>query len=206
MRARELVSCGRSWGGQDVRVVEPESGTVCEEGRVGEVWVRGPSVAGGYWERPEATAADFGGVLADGTGPFLRTGDLGFLRGGELYVTGRLKDLIILRGRNHYPQDVELTAERATRRCGPGAERRSPSRWTRAKSGWCWCRRSSAALAEEALAGIVEAIRRAVAEEHEALVSRRGAGAGGRRSRRPPAARSSAMPAARDIWRAAWRC
>ncbi|HEX4959260.1 MAG TPA: amino acid adenylation domain-containing protein [Thermoanaerobaculia bacterium] len=110
-RSRELVSCGL--GMQTVLAVDPESGESCPPGRVGEIWVAGPSVAQGYWQRPEETAATFGARLADGSGPFLRTGDLGFVAAGELFLTGRLKDLIILRGRNHYPQDLELTAERS---------------------------------------------------------------------------------------------
>jgi amino acid adenylation domain-containing protein/non-ribosomal peptide synthase protein (TIGR01720 family) len=121
LRSRELVSCGL--GLQTVLAVDPESGDPCSPGRVGEIWVVGPSVAQGYWERPEETVATFGARLADGTGPFLRTGDLGFISEGEVFLTGRLKDLIILRGRNHYPQDLELTAERshADLRAGGGA-------------------------------------------------------------------------------------
>jgi acyl-CoA synthetase (AMP-forming)/AMP-acid ligase II len=76
----------------------------------GEIWVAGPSVARGYWNRPHETEATFGGRLATtGEGPFLRTGDLGFVRDGELFVAGRVKDLIIIRGRNHYPDDIEWT-------------------------------------------------------------------------------------------------
>ena len=86
----------------------------CPTGRVGEIWVRGPSIARGYFERSDATKAAFDGRLADSSeGPFLRTGDLGFIRGGQLFVTGRLKDLIIIRGRNYYPEDIEWSAERA---------------------------------------------------------------------------------------------
>ncbi len=117
---RRLVSCGHAWAGQRIAVVDPESRVERPAGRVGEIWVAGPSVARGYWRNPEATARDFQARLAGegdrinpGEGPFLRTGDLGFVRDGELYVTGRIKDLIIIRGRNHYPQDVELTAERS---------------------------------------------------------------------------------------------
>jgi len=115
---RERVSCGRIWMGQRLVVADPETGAERGPGEEGEVWISGPSVARGYWENPDAR--DFNAFLATGGGPFLRTGDLGFLAGGELYVTGRLKDLIILRGRNHYPQDVELTAERAHADLHPG--------------------------------------------------------------------------------------
>ena len=88
---------------------------------MGEIWVAGDSVAQGYWNNPDETEKTFNARLTDtGEGPFLRTGDLGCLREGELYVTGRLKDLIIIRGRNHYPQDIELTAERSHRSLRPG--------------------------------------------------------------------------------------
>lgn len=116
-----LVSCGRPWLDQTVRIVHPEHGARCAENEVGEIWTAGPSVAGGYWQRPAETAQTFGAMLADtGEGPFLRTGDLGFLHGGELFITGRLKDLIIIRGRNYYPQDLEATAEQAHPALQPG--------------------------------------------------------------------------------------
>jgi acyl-CoA synthetase (AMP-forming)/AMP-acid ligase II len=108
------VSCGPVWLDQRVAIIHPESMTRCSPGEVGEIWVSGPSVADGYWGRPEETERTFRAFLRDtGEGPFLRTGDLGFLDGGELFVTGRLKDLIIIRGRNHYPQDIEATVQGA---------------------------------------------------------------------------------------------
>ncbi|WP_437982708.1 amino acid adenylation domain-containing protein [Sorangium sp. So ce117] len=106
-----LVGCGGSPAGDEVRIVDPETLRPCKDERVGEIWVAGASVAQGYWERPEETALTFEARLSTGEGPFLRTGDLGFSSRGELYVTGRLKDLIIVRGRNIYPQDIELTSE-----------------------------------------------------------------------------------------------
>ncbi|NET54870.1 MAG: AMP-binding protein [Symploca sp. SIO2E6] len=109
-----LVSCGRPYLNHNVIIVDPQSLTLCGEDQVGEIWVSGASVTSGYWERPELTEDTFGAYLADtGVGPFLRTGDLGFLLDGELYVTGRLKDVIIIRGRNHYPHDIELTVEQS---------------------------------------------------------------------------------------------
>ena len=112
--SRTLVGCGRALADQEIVVVDPHTLTRCPPDRIGEVWVSGPSVAGGYWGKAEETESTFRAYLADtGEGPFLRTGDLGFLRHGELFVTGRLKDLIIIRGRNHYPQDLELTAEQS---------------------------------------------------------------------------------------------
>jgi acyl-CoA synthetase (AMP-forming)/AMP-acid ligase II/acyl carrier protein len=99
---------------QRVAIVDPATLRECTADAVGEIWVCGPSVAQGYWRRPEQTAATFQARIADtDEGPFLRTGDLGFVRDGYLFVTGRLKDLIIIRGRNHYPQDIEYTVEQS---------------------------------------------------------------------------------------------
>lgn len=108
-----LVSCGPPALGVRVRVVTPGSAEPLEDGRVGEVWVAGPSVAGGYHGHPEDSIARFQGHLPGDASPWLRTGDLGFLEGGELFVTGRLDDLLVIRGRNHYPQDLEATATSA---------------------------------------------------------------------------------------------
>lgn len=109
-----FVGCGEALAGQRVLIVEPNSGRPCLDGNVGEIWVQGPSVSTGYHENPEATARVFGARLADGgEGEFLRTGDLGFSRDGQIFVTGRLKDLIIVRGRNYYPEDIEYVVERA---------------------------------------------------------------------------------------------
>jgi acyl-CoA synthetase (AMP-forming)/AMP-acid ligase II/alkylation response protein AidB-like acyl-CoA dehydrogenase len=103
---QELVSSGVVRG-LDVRVVDAATGAPLPDGRVGEIWIRGDSVALGYWNRPEETERTFRAVTADGAGPFLRTGDLGALREGHLYVTGRLKEMIIVHGRNLYPHDIE---------------------------------------------------------------------------------------------------
>ncbi|MDC0712647.1 AMP-binding protein [Stigmatella sp. ncwal1] len=106
-----LVYSGRTWL-EKVRIVEPTHRTVCERNQVGEIWVSSASVAQGYWNRPVQTEETFRAYLQDtGEGPFLRTGDLGFFRGEDLVITGRLKDIIIIRGRNHYPQDIEQTVE-----------------------------------------------------------------------------------------------
>ncbi|MFO0958314.1 MAG: amino acid adenylation domain-containing protein [Isosphaeraceae bacterium] len=110
---RDLAGSGRAAEGIGVLIVEPETRRRLEAGQVGEIWVRGGGVARGDWGRPDETAATFDARTDRGEGPFLRTGDLGFARDGELFVTGRLKDLMIVRGRNIYPQDVEATAERS---------------------------------------------------------------------------------------------
>lgn len=111
--SRTLVSCGKAIAGHHVRIVNPETCVECAVGETGEIWFRGPSVAAGYWNKPELTQETFHAFLpATNEGPFLRTGDLGFLDElGELYIAGRLKDLIIIRGRNYYPHDVERTVE-----------------------------------------------------------------------------------------------
>jgi acyl-CoA synthetase (AMP-forming)/AMP-acid ligase II len=108
-----LVSSGRSSGGTTIAIVDPVHHTRCAPGRVGEIWVRGASVAVGYWNKEADTDATFNARICDGDGPYLRTGDLGFTRGGHLFVTGRIKDLLIVRGLKHYPQDIEATTERA---------------------------------------------------------------------------------------------
>jgi acyl-CoA synthetase (AMP-forming)/AMP-acid ligase II len=108
------VGSGQTGTPQRVVVVSPEILIECAPDEVGEIWVSSKSVALGYWNRPDETAHTFGAHLSDtGEGPFLRTGDLGFINDGELFITGRLKDLIIIRGRNHYPQDIELSVERS---------------------------------------------------------------------------------------------
>ena len=105
-----LVGCGRARCDMEVKVVDPATGEPCNAEGVGEIWVRGASVARGYWNRPELTAQVFRARLVGGNGAgYLRTGDLGFIKDGELFVTGRLKDVIIIRGQNHYPQDIEAT-------------------------------------------------------------------------------------------------
>lgn len=116
-----LVGCGKTWLEQRVVIADPETRIQRTSGQIGEVWVSGPGVAAGYWNKPEATEHTFGAYLADtGEGPFLRTGDLGFVQDGELFITSRLKDLIIIRGRNHAPQDIEYTAEKSHPALRPG--------------------------------------------------------------------------------------
>ncbi|HEY6923203.1 MAG TPA: condensation domain-containing protein, partial [Steroidobacteraceae bacterium] len=166
-RITRLVSSGHLYDEMSIAVVDPASSERCAAGRIGENWVCGPSVAAGYWGRPEQTQETFGARLRPGgEGPYLRTGDLGFLRGGELYVTGRLKDVIILRGLNHYPQDIELTAETSH----SGLRRACCAAFTVERDGQehlvivqeverTWIRR----LRDS---GIIDSLRRAVSLEH----------------------------------------
>ncbi|MDF5727061.1 MAG: condensation domain-containing protein [Rhizonema sp. PD38] len=164
-----FVSCGQTIPQQQIVIVNAETLTRCSPDEIGEIWVSGPSVGQGYWDSPDLTEQTFHASLKDtGVGAFLRTGDLGFLHNGELYITGRAKDLIIIRGRNLYPQDIELTAERShsSLRSGSGAafsiEIENEERLVvvqelefRAKPNL-----------EEVIAGI----RQAVTEEHEVQV------------------------------------
>jgi acyl-CoA synthetase (AMP-forming)/AMP-acid ligase II len=117
---RPLVSSGPVSFGTRVLIVDPATRQQCGDGRVGEIWVESPSVAGGYWRRESETRDTFHARLAGGDGPFLRTGDLGALHDGELFVAGRLKDVLIVRGFKHYPQDIEHTAERQHAAIRPG--------------------------------------------------------------------------------------
>jgi len=110
--ARSFVGCGAPILETRVAIVDPVTSVPSPADAVGEIWVGGPSVAAGYWNVTEP-GQTFRAHTADGSGPFLRTGDLGFISGGQLFVAGRLKDVIIIRGQNHYPHDIELTVERS---------------------------------------------------------------------------------------------
>ncbi len=111
--ARELVASGHVLPSEQLIIVDPDTLTPLEANKIGEIWISSSSVGQGYWERDEATQETFGAMTSDGQGPFLRTGDLGFLYEGQLFVAGRLKDMIIVRGVNRYPQDIEQTVEQA---------------------------------------------------------------------------------------------
>ncbi|MBN1991920.1 MAG: AMP-binding protein [Anaerolineae bacterium] len=120
--AHAIVGCGQGGAGQKILIVDPETLKPCRPAEIGEIWVAGPHVSRGYWNKPELSAQTLNAHLAGtGDGPFLRTGDLGFLQDGELFITGRRKDLIIIRGQNHYPQDIELTVEKSHPALQPGA-------------------------------------------------------------------------------------
>lgn len=161
-----LVGCGQALGGQELVVVDPVTSAVLPPRTVGELWLRGPSVARGYrLPGGGVDASRFTAVTADGDGPYLRTGDLGFLDDEDLYVTGRLRDIVIVAGRNLYPQDAEATAEGAHAEVRPGctavfsvtvgdAERLGVMAELR--------RGASPAAAEQA----VQALRSAIAMEH----------------------------------------
>jgi acyl-CoA synthetase (AMP-forming)/AMP-acid ligase II len=186
---RTLVGSGHALHDTKIVIAHPESLTACAPDQVGEIWVSSPSVTQGYWNRPEDTERACRAYLKDtGEGPFLRTGDLGFMKDGELFVTGRLKDLIIISGRNLYPQDIELTVEQSHPALRPAccaafsvdgageeqliiaaevepryqpAVRNAPNGEARAQS--------NGRLPLDAKA-VVRAIRRTVAEEHDVRV------------------------------------
>lgn len=108
-----LVGCGQAWPGAEAVIADPQHAEACPDGRIGEIWVRGPVVAQGYWRQAAMSEQAFLARLADGSGPWLRTGDLGAWHQGQLFITGRIKDLIVIRGQNHYPQDLERSAQQA---------------------------------------------------------------------------------------------
>lgn len=118
-RRRDIVGNGQTWHGMQVAIVNPETRIACAPGAVGEIWIKGDSVARGYWQKPEISEQVFQARIADtNDGPYLRSGDLGLMHDGELVITGRAKDVIILRGRNHYPQDIEWTMDDLAARLG----------------------------------------------------------------------------------------
>jgi len=174
------VSSGRTWLDERVLIVDPEAHERCAEGKTGEIWIASGSVAAGYWNRPVDTAAAFGARTApdsnapNGDGPFFRTGDLGFMRGDQLFVTGRLKDLIIIRGRNLYPQDVEYTAGNAHPALSADAAAAFSIASDAAEDSEqlvvvCEVAREQLAKLKtpESLHAVLQAVRQAVAEEHD---------------------------------------
>ncbi len=164
---RTLVSCGRALLDQKMVITEPASSTLCPPDEVGEIWLSGPSVTRGYWGRSEETAQTFGAYLSDtGEGPFLRTGDLGFLNNGQLFITGRFKDLIVIRGRNHYPQDIELTVERSHPALRPGGGA-AFSIEAQGEERLVVVQEVESRKQELDFTDVVETIRQNIAEEHE---------------------------------------
>jgi acyl-CoA synthetase (AMP-forming)/AMP-acid ligase II len=132
---QRLAGSGRLLAETQVMIVHPETLTRCAPDEVGEIWVASVGVARGYWQHPDATQETFGADLADtGEGNFLRTGDLGFIKDGELFVTGRLKDLIIIRGENYYPQDIEWVVEKSHPASRSNCGAAFPSKWMESNS------------------------------------------------------------------------
>ena len=119
--SRRLVGCGRVIEGERVEIVDPETREKLPPDVIGEIWVQSPSVGRGYWQRRDESRRTFDAMTKEGDGPFLRTGDLGFLFDGQLYVSGRIKDMIVVRGVNRYPQDIEATVENTCEAVQAGA-------------------------------------------------------------------------------------
>jgi acyl-CoA synthetase (AMP-forming)/AMP-acid ligase II len=174
--ARTLVGCGRTAMATRITIVDPETRVSKSDCHVGEIWVSGPTVAKGYWNRPEETETTFNAYLANGDGPYLRTGDLGFLDGDELYVTGRIKDLIIIDGQNRYPQDIEWSVQEAHTAVRPGCiaafsvENLNEERLVvvaEVDRRFTPNRNGNAEPGEIAPSEIEQAIRRAVSEGHD---------------------------------------
>ena len=169
-RTRTLVSCGDSTFDWDVRIVDPERRVVVPDGEVGEVWVAGTGLPQGYWCQPEQTAHTFGASIADGTGPYLRTGDAAFRSDGELYICGRYRDLIIVGGGNYFPNDIELTVEEA--HCGVqsgGACAVQPDAPTKTDEWWLVAETASPA---QDLDDISRVLRRRILAVHQTAPER----------------------------------
>jgi acyl-CoA synthetase (AMP-forming)/AMP-acid ligase II/acyl carrier protein len=169
---KRLVGSGRPGTGIEVKIVRPDVRRIAEPHALGEIWVRSDSAAQGYWHKPVETAETFGAYLVTGEGPYLRTGDLGFVDDGELYVIGRLKDVIVIRGVNYYPHDIEYTVEHSHPALQPDAG---------AVVGVDASGRVELVAIHEIRRGcmesgvdevVVDAIRRAVAREHELPLQR----------------------------------
>lgn len=169
--SRRLVSCGQVWHGQEVRIVDPSTSIPCPPGQVGEIWLSGESVAQGYWNRPELTREVFQARLPDsGERTFLRTGDLGFVDSSQIYVTGRLKDLIIVRGRNHYPQDIERTVEQSSPVLRPGGGAAFSVEGPEGEALVVVQEVAREHLRKLDAASVIGQIRQAISEEHELMV------------------------------------
>jgi acyl-CoA synthetase (AMP-forming)/AMP-acid ligase II len=169
-----LVGCGPLHGRHDVVIADPETGRLRGPDEVGEIWISGPSVAQGYWEKPEETEQTFAAFLAEPPagvtpGPYLRTGDLGFFHSGELFVTGRCKDLIIIGGLNYYPNDIETTVQERhpALLAGRGAAF-SVERQRRVSEQLIVVQEVHRHRADEAeLAGVIDEIRAAITTHHQ---------------------------------------
>jgi acyl-CoA synthetase (AMP-forming)/AMP-acid ligase II/acyl carrier protein len=167
---KELVSCGQTYLNHRIVIADPESLKKRLPNQIGEIWVSGPSVARGYWNQPEKTKQILQAYLADtGEGPFLRTGDLGFLKDGDLFVTGRIKDLIIIRGSNYYPQDIELAAEGSHAALRPG-RCAAFSVDVHNEEQLVIVVEADDGYEDLAVDAVMESIRQAVAEQHELQV------------------------------------
>lgn len=165
---RTLVSCGQSTREQDLHIVDPETRKTLPDCLVGEIWLRGPHVSPGYWNQPELTAETFRAERYEAPGiQYLRTGDLGFTLDGEVFITGRLKDVIIIRGRNHYPQDLERVVMASHPLIEPHACAAFALNGADSEGVGLVCEVKQEKLTSEEASAIASAIRTAVFHEHE---------------------------------------
>ena len=167
-----LASSGRAAPGVTLAIVEPRTRAPLPEGEIGEIWIKAASVGRGYWRRPDVTSEIFGATTLDGNGPFLRTGDLGALIDGELYVCGRIKDLVIVRGRNLYPQDLEATACAAHPAVSQGTAAAAAVTIDDAEKLLLAIEINRSARHAADPAEISAAIRRAIRDEHDVMIDR----------------------------------
>ncbi len=168
-QAGKLVSVGCPVTATAVQIVDPETRTVCPDGEVGEIWVAGPGVANGYWNRPGDSEQSFRAELAGGNGPYLRTGDLGLIQDGDLYVAGRIKDMVIIRGRNYFPQDLEEAAWSADRRLRAGCAA-AFSVTADTEEQLVIAAECASPVNEEAAAEIARGVRSRIAQDHGIVV------------------------------------
>ena len=170
-RSVTLVGCGEPGEGHELTIVGAAAGRECQPDQIGEIWVSGPSVASGYWRHEEATAEAFNARMAEeGSPEFLRTGDLGFLHHGELFVVGRCKDVIIMNGRNHHPHDIEFSSESAHPALRAHGSAAFEIEVGDGQTGAAIVLEVSPAAGE--LPAIIEAVRRRVAGEFELQLER----------------------------------
>jgi acyl-CoA synthetase (AMP-forming)/AMP-acid ligase II len=163
------VACGRfDWADQQLKIVNPDTLNECAPDEVGEIWLAGSHIAQGYWHNPTATEATFQAYTADtNAGPFMRTGDLGFVHEGQIYIGGRIKDLIIVDGQNHYPQDIEFTVENAHPLVRNGCTAAFAID-REGRNGWLWSPNSAAPTTPPPwdIAAVTQELQRAVSKEH----------------------------------------
>jgi acyl-CoA synthetase (AMP-forming)/AMP-acid ligase II len=161
-----FVNCGKPYEGETVTIVNPDTLLPAGPDEIGEIWVSGPNILAGYWRQPAETEAVFGAHMADGSGPYLRTGDLGFVQDGGLYITGRAKDVIILHGRNIYALDIEQSAELAH----PALQQAASAAFGITENDeehLVLVMEVKASVSNPDMDEIAHAVRRAIAEDHQ---------------------------------------
>lgn len=170
--SKRMVASGKALGNHQLCIVDPDTLVPCAPDQVGEIWVQGGSVGQGYWNNPEASAKDFQAFTSTGEGPFLRTGDLGFLLDGYLYISSRCKDLIIINGKNFYPQDIERSAEAGHAALRPGCSAAFSVEHNGTEQLIVLCEIDPSKGGEADFPAIMAAVRAKVFEQQSASVAR----------------------------------